>query len=59
MKIKAKVVPWSSIVGSGLMLLDEKGRCIAQLALMGVQLPGDNKEVSMKLIEQIAEKING
>lgn len=29
-------VPYSSTVGGGLMLLNEKGACVAQLAIMGV-----------------------
>lgn len=32
----ARQVPYSSIVGGGLMLLNEKGACIGQLSIMGV-----------------------
>jgi hypothetical protein len=57
-KLHAQVVPWSSVVGTGVMLMDERGRCIGQLGLHGVQLPGDLKENSLKLVQQIAEAIN-
>lgn len=31
----AREVPYSSIVGGGIMLLNEKGACVAQLSIMG------------------------
>lgn len=42
-KIKAEVIPFSSIVGGGVMLLDETGRCIGQLMLMNVRVPGQQQ----------------
>lgn len=56
--IRAQVIPWSSVVGTGVMLLDKTGCCIAILGLQAVQLPGDTKDVSLKLAEQIAAAIN-
>ena len=58
LNLQAQVIPWSSIVGTGVILMDETGCCIGLLGLHGVQLPGDIKDVSMKLVHQIAEAIN-
>lgn len=35
MKLTAKEVPYSSIVGGGLMLIDESGRAAFQVMFMG------------------------
>lgn len=35
MKIVAKMGHWSSVVGGGVLLADEKGRMIGQIALKG------------------------
>ena len=38
--MKAQVVPYSSIVGQSIMLMDEKGAVIAQLSLLNIQPAG-------------------
>ncbi len=37
---KAQKVPYSSIVGQSIMLLDEAGACIAMMAVMNTDDPG-------------------
>lgn len=45
MKIhSAKVVPYSSVVGQGIMLLNEAGACIGILAVTGAEAPQDIAE---------------
>jgi hypothetical protein len=60
MILTAKVIPWSSVVGTGLMLLDESGRCIGQLSLHNVQgVERDEfKPFSLALVERVADAIN-
>lgn len=64
MKITANPVPFSSVVGGGIMLLDESGACIGQLSLRGFP-PGSSvsveelRKASNAMCEQIAAAING
>lgn len=48
----ARAVPYSSVVGGGIMLLDEKGACVAQLAIMA----GD-KERSDAVSDELMKRI--
>lgn len=57
MDIRAEVVPYSSVVGSGVMLADATGRCIAILGLMNVH-GDDHKKASIEIAEYVAKKIN-
>lgn len=50
----ARAVPYSSIVGGGIMLLNEKGACVAQLAIMA----GD-KEKSDAISAELMQRIEG
>lgn len=58
-QIKAKVVPYSSVVGSSVMLLDEKGRCIGQVAFLCHSDELRGREVQGWLAETISLAING
>lgn len=57
--MKAQIVPWSSVVGTGIMLLDDSGKCIATLGLRNV---GGNvhdlKYKSLEIVEKLTEIIN-
>lgn len=55
--LQAQVVPYSSVVGSGIMLLDEAGRCRGQLALLNIDL-GMTKEAHIAVSEMVALAIN-
>lgn len=65
-KITAQVVPYSSIVGGGVMLLNEQGRCIGQLGLMNFsqKVPDGTiplktyKDEYVEMCERIAAAIN-
>lgn len=65
MKIEAEVIPYSSVVGSGVMLKSPDGPVVAQLAIIGVLLPksddpkGSHREASEALAEMIARVLNG
>lgn len=59
MKLTAKVIPWSSIVGTGLMLMDDHGRCIGQLSLHNVTGPGDRNMLMVEIAHAAAAAING
>lgn len=50
----AKVVPYSSIVGGGVMLLNAAGACVGQLAIVGV----GEKERSEEIAQRVAGAIN-
>lgn len=58
MKLTAQVVPYSSIVGGGVMLLDDKGKAFVQLIIAGGP-PGytaqDVKTISERLVARINE----
>ena len=46
MFLTAKKIPYSSIVGQSVALLDEKGAVVCQLAIMNVQKGLDPKKIS-------------
>lgn len=48
----ARAVPYSSIVGGGIMLLNEKGACVAQLAIMA-----GGKEASDAISAELMQRI--
>lgn len=60
MKLKAKVVPYSSIVGGGLMLLNESGECMGQIAFIGgnPKLSFNTRGTHEKLASNLAKLIN-
>jgi hypothetical protein len=57
MKIKAQTIQYSSVVGGGIMLLDEAGRARGQIAFIGgaVRI---TKEQDAALSKGIADLIN-
>lgn len=57
MKLTSKPIPYSSIVGGGLVLLDENGRGRFQIAFFGTT-DGISKEQTESLIKQIGGYIN-
>jgi hypothetical protein len=57
MRLKAKVTPYSSIVGGGLTLLDEQGRARFIVNFMGTT-EGITKEETVALAEQFAHYVN-
>lgn len=60
MILTARLIPWSSIVGTGLMLLDDTGRCVGQLALHNVAVAAseDRKTVMLGVAQAVADAIN-
>lgn len=64
LKLRAEIVPFSSVVGQGVMLLDETGQVVAHLSVRAQNLPAnsDAKDIR-KLTEAVAKylvkKING
>jgi hypothetical protein len=58
MKITAKVVPFSSVVGGGVMLLNSKGRCVGQLAFICHDDTLRDKPLQVSLSEAIVAAIN-
>lgn len=65
MKITAKVVPYSSVVGSSVTLHAESGMTICQLSLLGVippnfkSTPELHKQTSVRIAEWVASALNG
>lgn len=57
MALKAEVIPFSSIVGTGVMLIDENGAVTAQLALMNASTSRTPEEM-LAFAETIARAIN-
>lgn len=57
MRLKSKLVPYSSVVGGGLMLTDERGAAQFIVNFMGTS-NGINKDQSDALAEQIQALIN-
>lgn len=57
MKLLANIVPYSSIVGGGILLADEKGAARFQIALMGTTA-GISKEQNDAICRQLAILIN-
>ena len=58
MKITAKVVPYSSVVGGGVMLLNSKGGCVGQLAFICHDDTLRDKLLQVSLSEAIVAAIN-
>lgn len=63
MMLTAKVIPWSSVVGTGVMLLDETGRCVGQLALhnvtvAGADIPENRKRIMLDMANTVADAVN-
>ena len=65
MKITAKVVPYSSVVGSSITLHAESGMTICQLSLLSVIPPNFkftpelHKQTSVRIAEWVASALNG
>ena len=57
MKLHATLVPYSSTVGGGLMLLDRKGQVKFQIMLMG-STEGITKEESDQISDSLCGMIN-
>lgn len=57
MKLHCQAYPYSSIVGGGLVLLDEKGHAKFQLGLSGTT-EGISKEQNDSLCQQLEQLIN-
>ena len=58
MKITAKVVPYSSVVGSGVMLLNSKGKYVGQLAFICHDDMLRDKALQVSLSDAIVAAIN-
>lgn len=63
MNLTAKVIPWSSVLGTGLMLIAEDGRCVGQLALHsvtaeGAEIPENRKRIMLEMANGVADTIN-
>lgn len=63
--MKAKVVPYSSVVGSSVLIYDEQGNMVCQLALLSIapaNKPFDreqHKSKSTEVAQWLADLING
>lgn len=57
MKLKSKIIGYSSVVGGGLMLTDERGYTMFLVNFLGFS-SGISKEQSQELAEQINALIN-
>lgn len=57
MKLKAQIVPYSSIVGGGVLLLDERGAAVFQIGLRGTSR-GITKEQTEIITTRLVELIN-
>jgi hypothetical protein len=55
MKLTAKKVPYSSVVGQSVMLQDETGRVVCQLAILSPIGEGDYRTVSGKYADAVCE----
>lgn len=53
MKLRAKLVPYSSVVGQSVMLVDETGRCVATLAVRVQDHRKDPKEAAQEIAREI------
>lgn len=63
MKLTAKVIPWSSVVGTGVMLIGDGGRVVGQLALHnvtveGADIPENRKRIHLEMVNAVADAIN-
>jgi hypothetical protein len=50
---RAQPYPWSSVVGCGVMLLNQSGACVGHLCIRGL-----GKDDAVKLSEQMADMMN-
>lgn len=57
MKLDARLIPYSSVVGGGVSLLDQSGRARFQIMLIGTT-DGITKEESGAISRRLAELIN-
>lgn len=55
MKLTFKPTPYSSIVGSGITVLDETGRAVAQLAILVPSPQDDYKTVAQQVIVAVCK----
>ena len=47
----AKLVPWSSVVGQSVMLLDDAGKAIGQLAILNAGSKERAQEIGQQLVD--------
>lgn len=57
MKLDARLIPYSSVVGGGVSLLDQSGRAKFQIMLIGTT-DGITKEESDAIARRLAELVN-
>lgn len=55
----AKLVPFSSVVGQSIALMDETGRVIGQLAILNLPPDADYRAGSQAIGQQIVNAIRG
>lgn len=55
----AKLTPFSSVVGQSIVLMDNSGRAIGQLAILNLPVGTDYREGSQALALQIVSAIRG
>jgi len=58
MKFKAEPVPFSSVVGQGIMLIDEWGAVIAQLSIIVPNPEHDYRQIADEVTKQITEALS-
>jgi len=58
MNIKAEIVPYSSVVGSSVMLMATEGHCMGMIAFMCQSDEMRTKEVQERLAQIISDAIN-
>lgn len=58
--MKARVIPWSSTVGTGILLVDENSLVVGQMALHNVRGCTDEnrKAIMMNMAQLVADAIN-
>lgn len=59
MKITAEIGSYSSVVGSGVLLKDENGHMIGQIAFLGHGAKLRTKEMQERLAKVCCDAING
>lgn len=57
MKFKAQPVPYSSVVGQGIMLTDESGAVVAQLSIMVPNPEHDYRQIADEVTKAITEAL--
>jgi hypothetical protein len=55
----AKLIPFSSVVGQSIALMDDTGRVIGQLAILNLPAGTDYREGSHAIGQQIVQAIRG